>query len=85
MIAPRPSPDNSTPKPGFPMRPFFGIDPVLVDDKVAIYTVRVCFVCTDVLMFIHVIVDRPYCSTLLARSSPAYSMITHTHTHTSHS
>ena len=34
MITPRPSPDNSTPKPGFPMRPFFGIDPVLVDDKV---------------------------------------------------
>ena len=34
MISPRPSPDNSTPKPGFPMRPFFGIDPVIVDDKV---------------------------------------------------
>lgn len=34
MITPRPSPDDSTPKPGFPMRPFFGIDPVLVDDKV---------------------------------------------------
>ena len=36
MITPRPSPDNSTPKPGFPMRPFFGIDPVLVDDKVCV-------------------------------------------------
>ena len=35
MITPRPSPDDSTPKPGFPMRPFFGIDPVLVDDKVS--------------------------------------------------
>lgn len=34
MITPRPSPDDSTPKPGFPTRPFFGIDPVLVDDKV---------------------------------------------------
>ena len=34
MITPRPSPDDFTPKPGFPMRPFFGIDPVLVDDKV---------------------------------------------------
>ena len=33
-IAPRPSPDDSTPKPGFPMRPFFGIQPVLVDDQV---------------------------------------------------
>ncbi|CAI7997283.1 Acetyl-coenzyme A synthetase 2-like, mitochondrial [Geodia barretti] len=32
-IAPRPSPDDSTPKPGFPMRPFFGIQPVLVDDQ----------------------------------------------------
>ena len=31
MISPRPSPDNSTPKPGFPMRPFFGIDPAIVD------------------------------------------------------
>ena len=38
MITPRPSPDNSTPKPGFPMRPFFGIDPVLVDDKVHIFS-----------------------------------------------
>ena len=34
MITPRPSPDNSTPKPGFPMTPFFGIDPVLMDDYV---------------------------------------------------
>ena len=33
-IAPRPSPDDSTPKPGYPMRPFYGIEPVLVDDKV---------------------------------------------------
>ena len=37
MITPRPSPDDSTPKPGFPMRPFFGIDPVLVDDKVCMF------------------------------------------------
>ena len=33
-IAPRPSPNNQTPKPGFPMRPFFGIEPVLVDEEV---------------------------------------------------
>ena len=41
MITPRPSPDDSTPKPGFPMRPFFGIDPVLVDDKVCMFKRRV--------------------------------------------
>ena len=34
LISPRPSPDNHTPKPGFPMRPFYGIEPVLVDEKV---------------------------------------------------
>eukprot|EP00731_Ephydatia_muelleri_P027666 Em0019g539a len=33
VIAPRPAPDNSTPKPGFPTRAFFGIDPVLVDSN----------------------------------------------------
>jgi len=30
-ISPRPGPDDSPPKPGFPTRPFFGIEPVLVD------------------------------------------------------
>ena len=34
MIAPRPSADDRTPKPGFPMRPFFGVEPVLMDEKV---------------------------------------------------
>ncbi len=38
LISPRPSPDNHTPKPGYPMRPFFGIDPLLVDDKVPVAT-----------------------------------------------
>ncbi len=42
MITPRPSPDNSTPKPAFPTRPFWGIDPVLVDEKVCSY-VYMCF------------------------------------------
>ena len=37
MIAPRPSPDDHVPKPGFPMRPFFGVEPVLMDEKV-LYT-----------------------------------------------
>ena len=46
MITPRPSPDDSTPKPGFPMRPFFGIDPVLVDDKVS-GCVHVCIGVVD--------------------------------------
>jgi acetyl-CoA synthetase len=32
MIAPRPSSDNSIPKPGYPMSPFFGIQPVLMSD-----------------------------------------------------
>ena len=34
MIAPRPSSTDSTPKPGFPMSPFFGINPVLIDNNV---------------------------------------------------
>ena len=33
LISPRPAPEGVKPKPGFPMLPFFGIDPVLVDDK----------------------------------------------------
>lgn len=33
LISPRPSPEGIKPKPGFPMLPFFGIDPVLVDDQ----------------------------------------------------
>lgn len=35
MIAPRPSSDNTTPKPGFPMQPFWGIDPVLMSNNVS--------------------------------------------------
>ena len=34
MITPRPSTNNLTPKPGFPMNPFFGIEPVLMTDTV---------------------------------------------------
>ena len=34
MLASRPAPDNSIPKPGFPMRSFFGIEPVIVNQKV---------------------------------------------------
>ena len=37
MITPRPAPNNSIPKPGFPMIPFFGVEPVLMNDKVSIY------------------------------------------------
>ena len=37
MIAPRPSSSDSTPKPGYPMSPFFGIDPVLLDNNVSYY------------------------------------------------
>ncbi len=33
MITPRPAPDDSAPKPGFPMRPFFGIKPELVNPE----------------------------------------------------
>ncbi|XP_064402705.1 acetyl-coenzyme A synthetase 2-like, mitochondrial [Halichondria panicea] len=33
MISPRPSPDDSTPKPGLPMTPFFGIEPALVSPE----------------------------------------------------
>lgn len=36
VIAPRPAPDSTTPKPGFPTRAFFGIDPVLVDSNVSL-------------------------------------------------
>ena len=34
MITPRPSPDDSPPKPSFPSRPFWGIQPVLINAKV---------------------------------------------------
>ena len=34
MIAPRPGPDNKPLKPSCAMRPFFGVDPVLLDEKV---------------------------------------------------
>ncbi|CAB3991687.1 acetyl-coenzyme A synthetase 2-like, mitochondrial [Paramuricea clavata] len=33
FIAPRPSADNSTPKPEFATRPFFGVEPVLLDSE----------------------------------------------------
>ena len=51
MITPRPSPNDHTPKPGFPMRPFFGIEPVLVDEKVYMYT---CTFVNFVNLYIHV-------------------------------
>lgn len=35
MITPRPSPDDSPPKPSFPSRPFWGIQPVLISAKVS--------------------------------------------------
>jgi len=34
MLASRPAPDHTTPKPGFVMRSFFGVDPVIVSDQV---------------------------------------------------
>ena len=37
MITPRPGPSNSIPKPGFPMIPFFGIEPVLMTEDVSLY------------------------------------------------
>ena len=33
-ITPRPSSDNTTPKAGYPMTPFYGVDPVLYSDEV---------------------------------------------------
>ena len=39
FIAPRPSADNSTPKPEFATRPFFGVEPVLLDSEVPILIV----------------------------------------------
>ena len=33
-ITPRPSSENTKPKAGFPMTPFFGVDPVLYSDEV---------------------------------------------------
>ena len=34
MLSPRPGPEGSVVKPGFPMRPFYGIEPVLMSDDV---------------------------------------------------
>ena len=36
-ITPYPAPSGSRHKPGFPMKPFFGVEPVIVDDKVYLY------------------------------------------------
>ena len=33
-ITPRPSSDHTQPKAGYPMTPFFGVDPVLYSDEV---------------------------------------------------
>ena len=41
-IAPRPSPDDSSPKPGFPSLPFFGILPELRTENVSNNSVCVC-------------------------------------------
>ena len=35
MISPQPAPEGTPIKPGFPQIPFFGVDPALLDDKVA--------------------------------------------------
>lgn len=34
LLSPRPAPDDSPLKPEFPARPFFGVEPVILDDKV---------------------------------------------------
>ena len=37
FLAPRPGPDNSMPKPEFATRPFFGVEPVLLDSNVSFF------------------------------------------------
>ena len=44
FIAPRPSADDSTPKPEFATRPFFGVEPVLLDSEVCVYHVPSCMI-----------------------------------------
>lgn len=39
-LAPRPSPAGAEIRPGMPMRPMFGIDPVLLDDKVHVHSAQ---------------------------------------------
>ena len=46
-ITPRPSSENSKPKAGYPMTPFFGVDPVLYSDEVCMPVV-LCCVCVHV-------------------------------------
>ena len=36
MIAPYPGPENQAWKPSCPLRPFFGVDPAILDEKVCI-------------------------------------------------
>ena len=38
MITPRPSSDHTQPKAGYPMTPFFGVDPVMRCEYVTIVT-----------------------------------------------
>lgn len=47
MITPRPSTTDSTPKPGYPMTPFFGVEPVLMSDAVRIH-------CASIVATVHV-------------------------------
>ena len=43
MITPRPAPPGVDPKPAFPMIPFFGVQPCLMDAEVSVLQGRLAF------------------------------------------
>ena len=43
MITPRPAPPGLDPKPAFPMIPFFGVQPCLMDAEVGVLQGRLAF------------------------------------------
>ncbi len=48
-LSPRPSAPGAEIRPSMPMRPFFGIEPVLADEKVQSY--KILFLMSDKLVF----------------------------------
>ena len=49
-MTPLPAPENALVKPACPVRPFFGVEPVLLDDKVPsfILSFRTIFLCDSI-------------------------------------
>ena len=58
LLSPRPAPDDSPLKPEFPARPFFGVEPVILDDKVTANGL-VLFLCVLLVFVTYILYLRP--------------------------